>query len=60
MYVDDLIVHSSTFAKHLQHIDAVLHKLTTAGCKPKIKFLGHIISDKTVRPNKERIEAILR
>ena len=70
MYVDDLLVHSSTFSEHLQHIDAVLHKLTTAGftvnaakcqfCKPEVKFLGHIISDKTVRPDKERIEAILR
>jgi hypothetical protein len=69
MYVDDL-VHSSTFSEHLQFIDAALHKLTTAGftvnaakcqfCKPEIKFLGHIISDKTVRPDKERIEAILR
>ena len=70
MYVDDLIVHSSTFIEHLQHIDGVLHKLTTAGftinaakcqfCKPEIKFLGHIISDKTVRPDKERNESILR
>jgi len=70
MYVDDLIVHSSTFTEHLQHIDVVLHKLTTAGftvnaakcqfCKPEIKSLGHIKSDKTVRPEKERIEAILR
>ena len=70
MYVDDLIAHSTTFTEHLQHIDAVLHKLTTAGftvnaakyqfCKPEIKFLDHIISDKTVRPDKERIGAILK
>jgi hypothetical protein len=31
MYVDDLLVHSSTFSEHLQHIDAVLHKLTNVG-----------------------------
>ena len=31
MYVDGLLVHSSTFSEHQQHIDAVLHKLTTAG-----------------------------
>ena len=70
MYVDDLLIHSSTFAQHLQHINAVLHKLTSAGftinaakcqfCKPEIKFLGHIISEKTGRPDKESIEAILR
>ena len=68
--MDDLIIYSSTFTEHLQHINAVLHKLTHAGftvnaakcqfCKPEIKFLGHIISNKTVRPDKERIEAILR
>jgi xanthine dehydrogenase iron-sulfur cluster and FAD-binding subunit A len=68
--VNDLLVHSSTFSEHLQHTDAVLHKLTTAGftvnaakcqfCKPEIKFLDYTISDKTVRPDKERIEAILR
>jgi hypothetical protein len=70
MYVDDLIVHSSTFTRHLQHTDAVLHKLTTAGftvnaakckfCKPEIKLLDHIIYDKTVRPDKERSEVILK
>jgi hypothetical protein len=70
MYVDDLLIHSPTFSEHLKHLDKVLHKLTTAGftinaakcqfCKPEIKFLGHIISDKTVRPDNERIEALLR
>jgi len=48
----------------------VLHKLTTAGftinafkcnfCKPEIKFLGHIICDKTVKADPGRVEAILR
>jgi hypothetical protein len=70
MYVDDLLIHSSTFREHLLHIDTVLQKLTAAGftvnaakcqfCRPEVKFLGHIISDKTVRPDNERIEAILR
>ena len=69
-YVDDLIVHSETFAEHMTHLDQVLTKLTTAGftvnvtkcqfCQTEIKFLGHIISDKTVRPDHDRIEAILR
>ena len=70
MYVDDLLIHSPTFSEHVKHLDTVLHKLTTAGftinaakcqfCKPEIKFLGHVISDKTVRPDKERIESLLR
>jgi len=51
MYVDDLLIHSSTFTEHLLHIDLVLSKLTSAGftvnaakcqfCKLDIKFLGH-------------------
>jgi hypothetical protein len=70
MYVDDLLIHSSSFYDHLEHLDRVLHKLTTAGftvnaskcnfCKPEIKFLGHIICDKTVKADPERTEAILR
>jgi len=47
-YVDDLVVFSKTFEEHLEHLDTVLRKLTTAGftinlikcnfCKPEIKF----------------------
>jgi len=70
MYVDDLLIHSPTFAEHLRHIDLVLDKLTSAGftvnaakcqfCKPEIKFQGHIISEEGVKADRERIEAILR
>jgi len=48
MYVDDLLIHSSTFAEHLHHTDLVLDKLTSAGftvnaekcrfCKPATLF----------------------
>jgi len=65
MYIDDLLIHSSTFTEHLHHIDLVLNKLTSAGftvnaakcqfCKPKIKFLGHINSD-GVKADSERID----
>jgi len=70
MYVDDLLIHSSTFAEHLHHIDLVLDRLPSAGftvnatkCqfyKPEIKFLGHFISDVGVKAGRERTEAILR
>lgn len=70
MYVDDLLIHSATFDDHLKHINVVLHKLTNAGftinaakcqfCQPEVKFLGHIISNETVRPDPERVEAILK
>jgi hypothetical protein len=70
MYVDDLLIHSSTFTEHLHHIDLVLDKYTSAGltvnaakcqfCKPEIKFLGQVISDEGVKADRERTETILR
>jgi hypothetical protein len=68
-YVDDIIVYSNTYEEHIKHLDAVLIKLTTAGftinivkwdfCKQQIKFLGHVVSDKQVMVDPERIVAIL-
>ena len=68
-YVDDIIVYSNTYSEHIKHLDAVLGKLTTAGftinidkcdfCKQEIKFLGHVVSDKHVKVDPERIAAIL-
>jgi hypothetical protein len=50
-YVDDVVDFSKTFDEHLDHLDSVFRKLTTAGCtinlrkchfcKPEIKFLSH-------------------
>jgi hypothetical protein len=64
-YVDDLVVFSPTFEKHLQHLDIVIGKLTAAGftinagkfgfCKAEITFLGHVLSSKGVRPDPKRI-----
>jgi hypothetical protein len=69
-YVDDLHIHSSRFSDHLDQLDRVLQKPTTAGitinaskcnfCKQEIKFLGHIVCDKTVKVGLERIIAVLR
>ena len=68
-YVDDIIVYSNTYEEHIKHLDAVIGKLTTAGftinidkcnfCKQEIKFLGHVVSDKQVKVDPERIAAIL-
>jgi hypothetical protein len=54
-YVDDIIVHSTTFAEHLEHLKIVIGKLTSAGftinaktckfCRPEITFLGHVVSN---------------
>jgi hypothetical protein len=68
-YVDDIVPHSSNFNDHLATLDSVFHKLISEGftinaskchfCRPEIKFLGYIISDRTLRPEPRKIEAIL-
>jgi len=68
-YVDDVVVQSVCFEEHLQHLDAVLGKLATAGftinankcscCKPQMKVLGHVISSEALLPDRDRIKAIL-
>jgi hypothetical protein len=68
-YEDDIVLHSLGFDDHLATLDSVLLKLTCAGftinaskrhfCRPKIKFLGYIICDRTLRPDPRRIEAVL-
>jgi len=68
-YVDVVVVFSKTFEEHLEHLDSVFRKLTTTGftmnigkcnfCKPEIKFLSHIFSRNSLRPDPQRIPAIL-
>ena len=63
------VLHSSDFNDHLATLDSVLNKLISAGftinaskchfCRPEIKFSGYIISDRTLRPDPRKIEAIL-
>jgi len=64
MYVNDLLIHSSTFTEHVHYIDLFLDKLTRAGftvnaakcqfCKPEVKFIGHVISDERVKADREK------
>jgi len=68
-YVDIILIFSHDFDQHMEHLETVLNRLTSAGftinarkcsfCKPKIKFLGHIVSRENLRPDPQRIEAIL-
>jgi hypothetical protein len=69
-YIDDIIVHSSTFdehVKHLRQLHQVLLKsrLTVKLTKCKfaqtsVKFLGHIVSQGQIQPNPEKVSAIDR
>ena len=67
-YVDDLLVASTDFDSHVQHLKIVFSRLQEANItinlkkteffKPQVKFLGFILSEKGILPDPEKIEAI--
>ena len=68
-YVNDIIVHSTTFEFHLMYFDTAMSRQTRAGftvnagkcafCNIEIAFLGHVIRQGVVSPDPRRTEAIL-
>ena len=68
IYLDDLIIFSETFEQHLEHLDlilATLHeanlKLAPEKCcffKPKVNFLGHIVSGNGVETDPVKVEKV--
>ena len=70
VYLDDIIVFSSSFQQHLSHLASVLHALIHKHIvlnPPKctvavqtIDYLSHTISATTIRPLTEKIDAILQ
>ncbi|GBE83863.1 hypothetical protein SCP_0509200 [Sparassis crispa] len=69
VYLDDIIIYSRTAEQHTKHINTVLqtlnsHELVLNQDKciwgaTELLYLGHIISHKGIRPNPEKIKAIL-
>ena len=67
-YLDDILVYSETFEDHIEHIKNVFDRLKEAflslnknKChfiKEEIDYLGHVISNKGIKPNPEKIRAI--
>lgn len=68
VYMDDLIIFSDNLEEHLKHLKSVFEKLKehnlkiqidkTEFFKKELLYLGHIISEKGVRPNPTKIEVI--
>ena len=68
IYLDDITVFSTTFEEHTVHIRNVLERLKQADLKinsskcvflkQNIKLLGHVISDKGIEADPEKVEAI--
>ena len=70
VYLDDVVIYSSTQEEYIEHLRAVLKhfhlhglKLKPSKCEffwEKIKYLGHSVSLKGVRPNRDNLKAITK
>jgi hypothetical protein len=68
VYIDDIIIFSRTFDEHVQHLQQVFDKLIGANVvvkpskchflRPSVKFLGHIVSENSIRPDPEKISSV--
>ncbi|XP_068607149.1 uncharacterized protein [Brachionichthys hirsutus] len=68
LYLDDIIIFSSSVEQHLQRLELVLCRLQKEGLKAKLEkcsffqqevgYLGHVISSKGVSTDPAKIEAV--
>jgi Reverse transcriptase (RNA-dependent DNA polymerase) len=68
-YLDDLLIYSNTLKEHKRHVRLILERLRAAGLyiKPEkcqfhvteVAFLGFLISDKGVRMDLAKVDAVL-
>lgn len=68
VYLDDILVYSSTFEDHLAHLQTVLQRLRETGLKVKVekcrflqssvRFLGHQISAEGIGTDPDKIAAV--
>ncbi len=69
IYLDDVLIHSETFEEHVKHVRRVRKKLRDAKLKLRLKkckfgkisieYLGHLISEGTIRPAPSKVKAIM-
>lgn len=69
VYMDDIIIFSSTLEEHIKNLSLVLKCLSDHHFKIQldkceflaktVEFLGHIVTPDGIKPNKKKIQAIL-
>lgn len=69
VYLDDIIVYSTSLQEHICRLEAVFKRLRAANLKiqldktdflkREVAYLGHIITPEGVKPNPDKISAIL-
>ncbi|KAI5616012.1 hypothetical protein C0J50_10699 [Silurus asotus] len=67
-YLDDVVVHSKTWADHLNHLEQTLRRIQEAGltlnvakcvwAKAEADYLGYRLGDGELRPQVDKVEAI--
>jgi Reverse transcriptase (RNA-dependent DNA polymerase) len=68
MYLDDVLVASSTMDEHMEHLEAVFSRLRQAGLllnrekcvfgQPVVEYLGHRVSAAGVAPLQSKVQAV--
>lgn len=69
VYLDDIILISESFEEHLKLLGLVFDRLREAGlivsldkckfCLPELKYLGFVVDRHGLRPDPEKVEAII-
>ena len=69
VYLDDIIIISDTFEKHLEILKEVLNRLQNAGlkvgrekchfCRPSLKFLGYVVDRNGLHVDPEKVESMV-
>lgn len=67
-YLDDIIVVTSTFEKHIEVLEAVFQRLLEAGltlnrekskfCRPELKYLGYVVNRHGISVDPSKVQAI--
>ena len=70
VYLDDIIVYAKSLKYHEKKMELLFERLRNANLKlqpekvqflkREVAFLGHIISEKGVKPNPEKIRAVIK
>ena len=68
VYLDDIVLYSNNYSSHLQNLDSVFQRLRKHGLKlrldkckllqTEVKFLGHVVDGRGVRPDPDKIAAV--
>lgn len=69
VYLDDVVICTPTFEKHLEITSEVLRRLSTAGitlsptkcqfCQPELKYLGYVVTAEGLLADPDKVSAIL-